>query len=169
VPAAKFTRQTYRTYGAPRLEQGLLHIQHRWDVFARPRLDASRRHITQLYDSSIGPRISRTSSAITPYYTTTVKYLVHVHKSYILPYYTRSKPIAGKAYFYVHDVVVDILLPYSYKSWSSVVAFINGTLWPRITGLYSENVEPQLVKIEEKLASYREGRNLIAVTEDIES
>jgi hypothetical protein len=122
-----------------------------------------------LHDSLIGPRIRHANSAITPYYTATEEYLLHIHKAYVLPYYARSKPIAGKAYSRVHGVVVDILLPYSHKSWSTVVAFVNGTLWPRITGLYSENVEPQLVKIGEKLASYREGRKLIAVTEDIES
>ncbi|BAE65281.1 unnamed protein product [Aspergillus oryzae RIB40] len=60
-------------------------------------------------------------------------------------------------------------MPYAQTSWSSVVYFVNSWLWPQVTGLYSENVEPQLVKIGQRLASYREGNQLRKVVDEVDN
>ena len=63
--------------------------------------------------------------------------------------------------------VLDTGLPYTQWAWTSTAAFVNRTLWPRLTILYGENVEPQLVRISERLGRYRDGKKAKAVVESV--
>lgn len=107
-------------------------------------------------------------SVITPYYTIAQERANHLHQSYILPSYLQTKPFVSKAYVYGHEVLAETIFPYIQRVWSLAMTFMDTTILPRVTGLYSQNVEPQLIRIGQKLASYREGRKLRAVVDEVD-
>ncbi len=51
---------------------------------------------------------------------------------------------------------------------TSVVAFFDRTLWPSMRILYGENVEPQLVRISERLGRYRDGKKVKAAADAVD-
>ncbi|PGH13391.1 hypothetical protein AJ79_03670 [Helicocarpus griseus UAMH5409] len=167
-PAANFVSQNYHTYGAPHVEKGVSYVHSQWEAIAEPHILSLQDSLSRAYESSIEPHYKRATTIVTPYYRTAATHLDHVSQSYILPFYTQSKPMILRAYSSTYDIAVHTVYPHTRKAWSSVVVFINDTLLPGVTGLYSENVEPQLVRIGEKLATYREGRKLGAVVNDTE-
>ena len=83
-------------------------------------------------------------------------------------FYTRSKPFVIQAYSSSQDVLSGTVIPMAHEVWTTLAVFVKSNLVPTITGLYSQNVEPQLVKIGERLASYREGKKLRTVVDEFE-
>jgi hypothetical protein len=49
-----------------------------------------------------------------------------------------------------------------------MAGFFERRIFPRIRLLYGENVEPQLVRIGERLGRYRDGRKLKAAVDDVD-
>lgn len=104
------------------------------------------------------------TTVLSPYTDTVAAW----NEKYVLPLYAHSKPFLSKTYTAGQEVLATTAFPLAQRAWSSTMVFVNGALWPTVTGLYSENVEPQLVKIGERLASYREGQKLRAVVEEVD-
>lgn len=168
TPTAKFTRDNYAVYGAPRLEKARSYGSEQWEAIAVPRLHLIRDSVSDFYNTSIEPHKRNVVSIITPYYTVAQERAGHIHGAYILPSYLQTKPVISRAYVSGRDVLAGTVFPHIQKVWSVVMAFMDTTVWPRITGLYSQNVEPQLIRISEKLASYREGRKLRGAVDEVE-
>ncbi|KAK2762598.1 hypothetical protein FQN54_000771 [Arachnomyces sp. PD_36] len=169
TPTAKFTKDNYAVYGAPRLEKARVYGSEQWELIAVPRLHLARDTVTDLYNTSIEPHKRNVVSIITPYYATARERAYHLHEAYILPSYVQTKPIVSKAYVSGHDVLASTVFPYVQKVWILVMNFMDTAVLPRVTGLYSQNVEPQLIRISEKLASYREGRKLRAAVDEVDN
>lgn len=168
-PTATFTKRNYRAYGAAHVEKGISYIQNQWGEIVTPHIHSLQNSLSRTYESSIEPHYMRVATHVTPYYRTSVAHFDNVCQSYIVPFYTQSNPVIVKAYSSTYDIVVNTIYPCSKKMWSYLAAFINETLLPGVARLYCENVEPQLLRIGEKLASYREGRKLGAVGEESET
>ncbi|WEW57841.1 hypothetical protein PRK78_003308 [Emydomyces testavorans] len=161
--------QAYHIYGAPRIEQGLQYAEKEWDVLVSPQLRSFKTSLVGFYNSSVEPHAKYTGSIIRPLYKSALGQVINLRDSYLVPAHARLKPIIDKIYVAVHEFLVKIAIPHSRKGWSSLSLFLNGTLRPRMAGLYFENVEPQLVRIGAKLASYREGRKLKRLRKEVES
>ncbi|PGH08951.1 hypothetical protein GX51_01008 [Blastomyces parvus] len=168
TPATDFTKRNYRAYGAPHIEKAASYIQHKWGEIVTPHIHSLQNALSRTYQSSIEPHYARVTSVVTPYYNAAASQVDYVRQTYIAPVYGQAKPIIVSTYSYTYDIVVNTIYPYSKKTWSYLATFINETLLPGAARLYHENVEPQLLRIGEKLASYREGRKLGAVGEETE-
>lgn len=168
TPTAKFTKDNYAKYGAPRFEKAWEYGSGQWETIAVPRLQMVCDSVTDIYNTSVEPHRKNVVSTINPYYTVAHERAQHLYESYFLPSYLQTKPFLNKAYIYGHDVLAESIFPYVQKVWSLVMAFMDSTVLPRVTGLYSQNVEPQLIRIGQKLASYREGRKLRAVVDEVD-
>ncbi|OAX79914.1 hypothetical protein ACJ72_05764 [Emergomyces africanus] len=168
-PAASFANRNYRAYGAAYIEKGVSYIQNQCDEIVTPHIHSLQISLNRVYESSIQPHYIRVATVVTPYYRTTVAHVDKVRQSYIIPFYSQSKPVIVQAYSSTYDIVVNTIYPYSKKTWSYLMTFISETLLPGVARLYCENVEPQLLRIGEKLASYREGQKLGAVGEECET
>jgi len=164
-PVVRLGKRGYGTYGAPRIDQARAYGQGQWQKTLRPKLELAREQAQKLYDSSLAPHVSRVSAATQPYYNVGRHHVLETYHSHVLPTYTSSLPYAQKAYTLGHGFVVDTGLPYTEWAWASTAAFVNRTLWPQIRILYGENVEPQLVRISERLGRYRDGKKVKAVVE----
>lgn len=168
VPASKIAKSGYEKYGAPAWEQVQAHGAAQWEVQVTPRLKTAQDQVSQLYTAKVDPYVQQGIAVTSPYYQGANKVASTVYWDHLVPFYTRSQPFIGKSYAAGQDVLVTHVIPGAHYTWSSVVYFANSSLWPHITGLYSEQVEPQLVKIGQRLASYREGKRLRAVIEDVD-
>lgn len=168
IPASKITKSGYDKYGAPAWQQAQAFGAAQWKAQVTPRLEAAQDQAHQLYMAQVNPYVQQGVAVISPYYQQAKSAVLTAYWDHFVPFYTRSQPFIGKTYTTGQDILTTRVMPGARYSWSSVVYFANSSLWPQITGLYSEQVEPQLVKIGQRLASYREGKRLRAVVEDMD-
>ena len=165
-PALDLGKQKYEKYGAPRVDEAQVYIQDKWEKIIKPQIDIAQLQVRQQYDSNLAPHVSKASSAAAPYLTTGRESASQLYGDYVLPAYASSRPYAENTYAIGHKFAVETGLPYVKTAWSSASIFFNRTLWPKVRILYGENVEPQLVRIGERLGRYRDGRKLKAVMEE---
>lgn len=168
TPASKFAKSGYEKYGAPALKQAQAYGIEQWQHQVTPRLQTAQNKMDQLYLAEIDPYVQQIVAVVSPYYQWANTVVFNVYQSHLVPFYARSRPFIGKAYSTSQGILTTHVLPGAQYTWSSAVYFANSSLWPHVTGLYSEQVEPQLVKIGQRLASYREGKRLRAVIEDVD-
>ncbi|KAF4174094.1 hypothetical protein CNMCM8694_000390 [Aspergillus lentulus] len=169
TPAATVARRGYDQYGAPALDRAQAYGQQQWEARVIPRLQNMKESGTRLYNSTVDPYVQHAKGVALPYYNKINGAVIAVWDGYVFPGFARSRPFIGKTYASGQNVLATTVLPYAQSTWSSVIYFANSALWPKLTGLYSENVEPQLVKIGQRLASYREGRRLRKVMDEADS
>ena len=168
VPASNIAKSGYDRYGAPAWQQAQAYVAAQWRARVSPQIQASRKQIHEFYMAWIGSYVEQGIAAASPYYRRANDVASAVYWNHLVPFYTRSQPFIGKTYSAGHGILTTHVMPGARYTWSSVVYFVNSSLWPQITGFYSEQVEPQLVKIGQRLASYREGKRLRSVLEDME-
>ncbi|KAJ5964787.1 uncharacterized protein N7479_004663 [Penicillium vulpinum] len=169
TPASKVAKSGYEKYGAPALEQAQAYGVEQWQLQVTPRLQTAQNKVHQLYLAEIDPYVQQSVAVVSPYYQKANTVVHTVYQGHLVPLYARSKPFIEKAYSTVQGILTTHVMPGAQYTWSSAVYYANSSLWPHVTGLYSEQVEPQLVKIGQRLASYREGKRLRAVIEDADS
>lgn len=168
TPASKVAKHGYHTYGAPALAKGREYGQQQWEAVVLPQLKSAQTKANDLYTSKVDPHLQKAILVSSPYIDPLTTKATQLKDEYFLPVYIWSKPFIGKAYISGQVFLVETAIPVAHQGWSSLVVFTRSNLLPTVTGLYSENVEPQLVKIGERLASYREGRKLRTVVDEFE-
>lgn len=169
TPVSKVAKQSYDTYGAPALDRAGKYGYQQWEAVAVPQLKSVQNQANDFYTATIDPHFQQLIVLTSPYLDAVTTKATEINEEYFQPVYIRSKPFIGKTYSSVQDILSGTVVPLARKTWSSFIVFTKGTIWPTVTGLYSENVEPQLVKIGERLASYREGKKLRAVVDEYET
>ncbi|KAJ5677573.1 uncharacterized protein N7477_003206 [Penicillium maclennaniae] len=169
IPASKIAKSGYEKYGAPAMEKAQAYGAAQWKVHVTPRLEAVQDQAHQLYLAQCDPYVQRGKAVVSPYYQKAASAAQTAYWDHFVPFYTRSQPFIGKTYATGQNILTTHVMPGARSTWSSVVYFANSSLWPQMTGFYSEQVEPQLVRIGQRLASYREGKHLRAVVEDMDN
>ncbi|KAJ5591568.1 uncharacterized protein N7459_001937 [Penicillium hispanicum] len=168
TPASKIAYAGYDKYGAPAWQHAQAYGTAQWETRVSPQIKAAQDKAHQLYMTEVDPYVQQGVAVVSPYYQKATHAAFTVYWDHLVPFYTRSQPFIGKTYATGHTILTTQVMPGAQYTWSSIVYFANSSLWPQITGLYSEQVEPQLVKIGQRLASYREGKRLRSVIEDMD-
>lgn len=168
-PAAKFTVDKYATYGAHRVDQAQAYGASQWDKTVRPQLESAQEKIQGQYDQYLGPHVKTLSTAANPYYTNVKASLEEIYHLSVLPAYEASLPYLHKARAQGNHVVVHLVFPYVRAGKDATLAFLMRTVWPRIRVIYGANVEPQLVRISERLGRYRDQQKVESVVDSMES
>ena len=168
-PTLAYGKQSYEKYGAPKVNQARSYGHDRWEKAIKPQIEVAQLQARQQYESSLAPHVSKASSAAAPYITTSRDRASQIYNSHLLPAYEASRPYAEKSYAVGHKFTVETGLPLAASAWSSTAIFFDRTLWPKIRILYGENVEPQLLRIGERLGRYRDGKKLRAVMEETDN
>jgi hypothetical protein len=169
TPAAKFAADKYATYGAHRVEQAQKYSNAQWDKSVRPQIKTAQDKVQSQYDLYLGPHVKTVSTAAAPYYDQTKASLGEIYHLSVLPAYEASLPYLRKAHTQGHHVVVDYVFPYVRTAKDATFAFLMRTVWPQVRVLYGDNVEPQLVRISERLGRYRDQQKVESVVDAIES
>lgn len=120
------------------------------------------------YDQTLGPHINSAIAATSPYYEIARTNAFQTYYGHILPTYQTVRPYAIQTYDISSDIVVNTIIPYSKWAWTTGAVFLDRTVWPKVRILYGENVEPQLVRIGERLGRYRDGKKLKAVVDEVD-
>lgn len=167
-PILNLGKLNYAIYGAPRVSRLQKYGTTSWNENVKPQIDAAKIQTQRIYGTVLSPYLSKTSSAAAPYITTGRDSVLHVYDHHILPAYTASRPYILKTYYLGHGAIIETALPHVRSVWASSTVFIDRIIWPKLRILYGENVEPQLMKIGERLGRYRDGKKLKAAIEEIE-
>ena len=141
--------------------------QQKWDESVKPQIVSAQAKLRGRYDASIGPHIAKLSDTSLPYYTAGRDNLYSIYIDQIGPAYTRARPYASHAYSVTRTFVSETAFPQAHSAWASSLDLLNRVLWPKLRILYGESVEPQMVKIYEKVANYRDGKKMTAVIDEI--
>ena len=169
TPALAYTRQSYDAYGAPRLHQVREYGEEKWASIVRPQIDTAQAQIKKQYDSNLAPQVNKAFTGAAPYYTSSRNSIFEIYDTHVLPALETSRPYADKVYAFGHKITVETGLPYARTVWTSTVYFFDHSIWPKLRILYGDNVEPQLVRITERLGRYRDGRKLKALMKEDDS
>ncbi|KAL2842445.1 hypothetical protein BJX68DRAFT_167008 [Aspergillus pseudodeflectus] len=169
TPASNIARQGYEAYGAPALDRAQIYGQQQWDANVVPHIQTAKAKVNAWYGVQVAPHVRQVTTAVSPYYQKVYRAYWATLDGYVLPFVATYRPFIGKTYASGQGILTTTVLPYAHSTWYHTVYFVNNSVWPKISNLYSENVEPQLVKIGQRLASYREGKRLRSATDEIES
>ena len=169
TPSLAYGKLSYDAYGAPRVQQVRAYGQEKWANLVKPQIDTAQAQVKKQYDSNLAPQVNKASAAAAPYYTFSRNSIFEIYNTHISPALEASRPYAERTYAFGHKLTVETGLPYAQSAWSSTVVFFDHIIWPKLRILYGDNVEPQLVRIGERLGRYRDGRKLRAVMEEDDS
>jgi hypothetical protein len=169
TPVAGFTKEKYTTYGAHRVEQAQHHLAAQWDKSVRPLLQDAQDQVKGQYDIHLEPYVKRVSDAVMPLYEQTKESTLEIYHLTLLPTYEAVLPYSRQAYAHGHYTVSHIIFPYVRSAKNVSWTFITRTLWPQLRILYGDNVEPQLVRIRERLGRHRDQQKMESAVEGVES
>lgn len=134
----------------------------------QPQLSKLTNAAQQQYSQILGPHVDRIVTATGPYYEVAKDSALQTYYGSLLPTYNAVQPYAQHGYGVVNDFATETGIPYAKWAWTTGVVFLDRTVWPKLRILYGENVEPQLVRIGERLGRYRDGKKLQAAVDEVD-
>jgi dihydroneopterin aldolase len=169
APITTFAQENYATYGAHRVEHARKYAETQYDKSIRPQLQNAQKQVKGQYDVYLAPHVNKATEAAAPYYNDlrTSSEDIYVHT--LLPAYEQSKPYLQQGHAYGHHILVDIVYPHVHTAKDATWAFILRTVWPQLRVLYGDNVEPQLVRISERLGRYRDQQKIESVVSAVDA
>ncbi|KAF1957745.1 hypothetical protein CC80DRAFT_559720 [Byssothecium circinans] len=168
TPVSAFTKDAYATYGAHRVEQAQKYAEAEWSRTVRPQLENVQTQAKGQYDQHLAPHVDKVVEAVHPFYEQTKESLVEIYHLSIYPAYETVLPYARQGYAHGHHIVSHIIFPNVLIAKDASWRFISRTLWPHIRVLYGDNVEPQLVRIRERLGRYKDQQKVESIIEAVE-
>lgn len=156
-----------KKYGAPRVQQVQAYGQAQWQKNVQPQVTKYQGLAKGKYDQTLGPHINNAITSTTPYYNTARDSALQTYYGHVLPTYTTVQPYAVQGYGIASKFAIGTALPYTKWAWTTGTVFLDRTIWPKLRILYGENVEPQLVRIGERLGRYRDGKKLKAAVDEV--
>jgi hypothetical protein len=169
TPVSGFTKEKYATYGAHRVEQAQHQLAAQWDKSARPLLQDAQDRVKGQYDVHLAPYVDRVSDAVLPLYEQTKESTLEIYHLTVLPAYEAALPYSRQAYSHGQYAVTHVVFPYVRSAKNVTWSFITRTIWPQLRILYGDNVEPQLVRIRERLGRHRDQQKIESAVEAAES
>lgn len=141
-------------YGGPRVTQVKDFGQAKWENNVRPELTKYQSLAKTKYDETLAPHVVKASAAIAPYYDIARTSAQQTYHDVLLPGYVLVQPYVQQGYTTASTFATDTAVPALAWTWNNTVVFLDGTVWPQLRYLYTENVEPQLVKIGQRIGRH---------------
>lgn len=154
TPALTFGRK----HGIPLVEKAILLGKFLWVKYAQPRAEKSYEISYLYYRQKFGPHVDNAYKAITNYYDSIKTNIFPKYSSIILSLYDTIQPQIGKGYILAHDIITNNIYPCTKWIVTNCEFFFVRTVQPKLKSLYGESVEPQLLKISERLGNYRNAK-----------
>ena len=155
-------------YGAPRVAQAQAFGQAQWAKTLQPLVTKYQGIAKAKYDETLAPHLNKAYTATEPYYEIAKTSALQTYYEHILPSYNAVQPYALQGYGLASEFTINTAVPYSKWAWTTAGIFLDRTVFPKVRILYGENVEPQLVRIGERLGRYRDGKKIQAAVDDID-
>jgi len=158
----------YEQHGAPRVKQGVDLGQQQWEKTVKPLLDDTQAQAVKQYDALLGPYVKQAQDKVQPHYDSLKTSATDIWELELLPVYQHSAPYVQKLYTQGYRFAVDTALPQVRYAGAAAWSLWARQVWPRMRVLYGENVEPQLMRIKERLGRYKDGKKLEAEVKSME-
>ncbi|RBR04110.1 hypothetical protein FVER53590_05553 [Fusarium verticillioides] len=149
------TRAYAVQYGAPWVEKAQAHTQALWEKNGQPQLVKYQALVRAHYDQSVGPYVNQAGEKLGPYYDIARTNGLQMYYEYLQPGYEFVHPYAIRGYDVASDFTTKTALPTAYWTWNKTYTFLDSNVWPHVRAVYVQNVEPQLVRIGERLGRYK--------------
>jgi hypothetical protein len=156
-----------KKYGSPRVARAQVLAEAQWEKLVQPQLTKVNHLAQEQYSKTLEPHIKTLVASVGPYYIIAKDSALHTYYTTILPTYAAVQPYGRKAYTLGSEFVINTGIPLANQAWTSTIDFLDRTVWPKVRVLYGENVEPQLVRIGERLGRYRDGKKLQGAVDDV--
>lgn len=150
------TRVVLERYAAPKLQQAKDFAQAHWATTGQPQVDKAREFVTENYEQKVAPHVEKVSEALGPYREIAQTNAMETYHDVILPGYEFVKPYAVSAYDTGCTVTTETVVPSVVFAFNKTRVFLDGNVWPHLRAVYDQSVEPQLVRIGERLGRYKE-------------
>ncbi|KAI1644065.1 uncharacterized protein F4817DRAFT_230528 [Daldinia loculata] len=155
-------------YGGPRVSQARAFGQAKWEKSVQPKLSEYQAIAKAQYDQIVAPHVESISAVISPYYDIARVNALQTYHEFVLPAYVFMQPYAAQGYDAAYSFTTDTAVPSTIWAWNKTYTFLDATIWPHLRDVYVMKVEPQLVRIGERLGRYNE-RKAKPVTEEASS
>ncbi|KAI0845941.1 hypothetical protein F5Y00DRAFT_160188 [Daldinia vernicosa] len=155
-------------YGGPRVSQARAFGQVKWEESVQPKLSEYQAIAKAQYDQMVAPHVESISAVISPYYDIARVNALQTYHEFVLPAYVFIQPYAAQGYDAAYSFTTDTAVPSTIWAWNKTYTFLDTTIWPHLRDVYVMKVEPQLVRIGERLGRYNE-RKAKPVTEEASS
>lgn len=150
------TRVVLERYAAPKLQQAKDFSQAHWATTGQPQVDRARDFATENYGKNVAPHVERLTEALGPYRDVAQASAMETYHDVILPGYEFVKPYAVSAYDVGCTVTTETVAPSVVFAFNKTRVFLDGNVLPHLRAVYVHNVEPQLVRIGERLGRYKD-------------
>ncbi|KAG6021604.1 hypothetical protein E4U19_005607 [Claviceps sp. Clav32 group G5] len=151
----KPSRQYATLYGTPIVNKGQKFAHAQWKTNGEPQLYRLQTLTKSQYNKSIAPYLTTTGAIVGPYYNFAHKHTAQACHDYLLPGYEFTRDCAVYVYNAAAGFTKTTALPATCWAWGKTNAFLDTAVWPQLRVVYVENVQPQLVRIGERLGRYR--------------
>ncbi|KFA61086.1 hypothetical protein S40285_07175 [Stachybotrys chlorohalonatus IBT 40285] len=141
-------------HGSPWVEKGVQYAQTEWAKSAQPRLTQLQDAAQEKYDQTVAPYLSQANKAVGPYYDIARTNALQAYYEFVVPGYQFVQPYAVQGYNRASEFTVLTALPAAYWAYDKTNIFLEKSVWPQLRVAYVTNVEPQLVRIGERLGRY---------------
>lgn len=155
-------------HGSPRVAQAQAFGKEKWEKTLQPELVKYQALAQAKYGQTLAPHVNQLSATVAPYYEVARTNALQTYHDYLLPGYVFVQPYAQQGYTAASTFTTETAVPSAVWAWNKTLVFLDGTVWPHVRSLYTENVEPQLLKIGQRLGRYN-GNNTQKATEAISS
>jgi hypothetical protein len=158
----------YQQHAAPRVAQAQKLGYQQWDKTVKPQLDVARHHASKQYEAALSPYVNKAYESVNPHYQSLKTSASDIWELELQPVYRRTAPYTQKLFTQGRQFAVDTALPQAQYASSAAWSFWIRQIWPKIRVLYGENVEPQLMRITERLGRYRDEKKVEAEVKSME-
>lgn len=158
-----------KKYGAPRVAQAQAIGKEQWEKQIHPQVAKLNKLAQDQYDKTLAPHVQAASALAGPYAKFAKENALQTYYTSILPAYAAVEPYAQQAYEVGKTFTINTGIPYTQWAWASGMAFLDRTIWPKARILYGENVEPQLIRIGERLGRYRDGKKIQSIVDEVDT
>lgn len=168
TPAIAFTSQNYAKHGAPRVLRAQEYGQKQWEKTVKPQLEVAQQQARKQYQATLGPHVQKVDDVVRPYYDNLKTSATDFYELELRPGYQYAAPYTQKAYTQLQQFTTKTALPYAQWSGDLAWTFASRHIWPTVQILYGENVEPQIMRIKQRLGRYRDEKQVEAAVGSIE-
>ncbi|KAI0538992.1 hypothetical protein GGR58DRAFT_466193 [Xylaria digitata] len=143
-------------YGGPRVAQVQAFGQAQWEKSVQPQILKYQVLAKAKYDHAISPYVNEAATTIAPYYDIARTNALQTYYEILVPTYTFLHPYASQGYDVAYGFTKNTVVPSTVWAWNKTYAFLDSAVWPHLRDVYILKVEPQLVRIGERLGRYNE-------------
>lgn len=141
-------------YAAPQVLKAQAYGKTQWEKSVQPQVQKYQALAKSRYDQTLAPHVGKVSTAVSPYYDIARTNALQTYHELLLPSYELLQPYAHKGFTTASSFTANTAVPSVLFVWNKTYSVVEGIVWPHVRSLYIENVEPQLVKIGQRLGRY---------------